>query len=135
MPSFLIIFFYYYFFWSNSFDCGSPTCPAIRRGNYNVYMSHPGPQIQEKSVSWFRSQVGGCSGAGCMGRQPERPPVPACLSTTSASELGPLELVRLQSEGRRRATAQTPVPGQLVLLPMCRQPPVLDVNPDSGRRW
>lgn len=61
------IIFDFFFFWSNSFDCCSPTCPAIRRGNYNVYVSHPGPQIQENLC----------------------PPVPACLSTTSASELGP----------------------------------------------
>lgn len=25
----------------------SLTCPAMRRVNYNIYMSHPGPQIQE----------------------------------------------------------------------------------------
>lgn len=34
-------------FLSNDFDCCSPVCPAVRRGNYNIYVSHPGSQIQE----------------------------------------------------------------------------------------
>lgn len=98
-------------------------------------MSHPGPQIQENLCPGPGLRSEAALGQAALGRQPEPPPAPACLSTTSASELGPSELVRLQSEGHRRVTAQTPVPGQLVLLLMCRQPPVLDVNPDSGRRW